>query len=115
MIKQKTPRSEEFLCCFDFALLCGELLHGSVQAGFAPGGVVFLDDILFSGFIECFLGLLKPFLGTSNVGLGDRLTCSFYSALDNAFDGAVTEGVLRGDTHVLLGRILDRHIVRFKS
>ena len=80
-----------------------ELFHGGVQAGLATGGIVFLDDIFFRGLVERLLRLQEPFFGQRDVGLGDRITRAFDGALDHTLDGAVAEGVLGSDSHVLLG------------
>ncbi len=85
------------------SLLGGQLLHSGIEAGLAPCGIVLLDDILLGGLVEGLLRLLEPFLGAGDIGFGDRFARAFDRRLDHALDGAVTERVLGGDPHVLLG------------
>ncbi len=84
-------------------LLRRELLDCGIEAGLAPSGIILLYHVLLSGLVECLLGLLEPFFGAGHIGLGDRFTRAFYGALDYALDGAITERILGGDPHVLLG------------
>ncbi len=97
------------LFCARELFLRREFLDGGVQAGLAPGGIVLLDDILLSAFVECLLRLLEPFLGEGRVGLGDRFARTLHGAFDDTLDGTVAERILRFDPHLLLGGLLDRN------
>ena len=87
-------------CCF---------LHEGVQAGLLAGSSVLLDDLLLSGFVEGFDGLLECLLGFIDVAGSDSFTGLFDGALYNTVRDLVTNRVLGSDAHVLYGGFLDWH------
>lgn len=94
---------------FTYYLLLGGLLHEGVQSGLFAGSGVLLDDLLLSCFVEGFDGLLECLLGFIDVAGSDSFTGLFDGALYDTVRDLVTNRVLGGHAHVLLGGFLDWH------